>query len=391
MDSVKNRLLAWAVATPIVIGLSLQSANGAQYTSMLNMTVGFEHDDNVRLNEGDEESISGYTLLPEFRLAYETKTFNASLGGKFVFAEFDEEQYNSEDQRLVFRLDKITQVSEFNFEAGINRDSTRTSEILDTGLISEESVRREDAWLSPGWEYRFNQRHSMELIAYARTVDYKTADYADYDYLQLEGSWIYALNLKTNFRAQLLTGDFETDESQPVESDVDSFKIGADSLLTKNLEFEALLGIADVETDYNLVGTSPFDDEVFVFETSLVYTQPSYLVSLEVAKELSPSGNGYLQQSERAELRYKYDLSERSNLQLRTLVGRRESPDNRIDDEREYTDSYISWTYRMFPSWYLSTRYRYRTQDRERIDSSAESNAVFLAVEYRPGLKRWSR
>ena len=133
----------------IALLVATAAANAAEYTAGYRVSMDGEHDDNVRLVEQNAQSISGASIAPGLKLGYRTADVTATLDTKLNFAAYDESAYDSNDQRLQFDVTKTTPRNEFGLQAGMNRDSTRTSELEDTGRVSDEATRHEDYWFSP--------------------------------------------------------------------------------------------------------------------------------------------------------------------------------------------------------------------------------------------------
>ena len=75
--------------------------------------------------------------------------------------------------------------------------------------------------------------------------------------------------------------------------------------------------------------------------------------------EPSPTGNGTLYAKHRLNLGYRYQLTERSNLDLAFLVGRQTALDDRINNDRDYARTSVRMEYRVTEDWYVAGKYEY--------------------------------
>lgn len=402
--------------------LSLLIAGGnvaiaAEYSSAFRIDSSYEIDDNIQLRETNETSIAGYTLSPGLALNYRTPTFSAGLKGTLAFADFDEEQYNSDDQKVALTLTETTQHNVFSLGAGVNRDSSRTSELLDTGRITNTAVRRKDLWLAPSWTHSINPRHAMQFSGRVQQVEYQSDNFADYDYQQLNVTWIMTLSPNNSLHIQVFGNHYENDQRTSVDSNSYGLQMGGVIKISENLSLTGLAGLMKAKTNYEVAGafdteltdsgifetdlansslfnnatTVQFENTTVTLDGSLKYQQQRYSLSLNVSSKTQPSGNGYEQQSDHASMVYRYRLTERTNVQINASYGENASQDNSISDQRNYSSVQLAMNYKLTKTLRVGGRYRFRSQERENTSVSAESNAVFITLTYQPQTQKWSR
>lgn len=379
-------IVATAFAAPL---------HAAEYTAAGRIGTNGEYDDNVRLVESGETSISGASVAPALRLGYRTPDVTASLDAQLNFARFDESDYDSNDQRMVFDVAKKTPRNELALQAGGVRDSTRTSELEDTGRVSNRAVRREDYWIAPSWLTYLSERNALRFGASFHDVVFDSASYTDYTTAAADATWLHILSPRTTLKLQGYLNRFEANDALDTRSDTAGVLAGADFALTQNLKLSALAGLANVETRYDLPPGAPFadrsDENVTVVDAKLDYTQPRWSLSFNVASQTYPSGDGLVQQRHFARASWSYRISELATLRIGALYGKNESVESRYAIDRDYADADIGIDWRLTQSLFLNARYRYRFQDYDYSVGEADGNAVFLGIRYEPAPKRWSR
>ena len=389
---------AMARRLPALIALLAAShaVQAAEYTAGYRVSVDGEHDDNVRLTEQDTQSISGASIAPGLKLGYRTADVTATLDTRLNFATYDESAYDSNDQRLQFDVNKTTPRNEFGLQAGMNRDSTRTSELEDTGRVSDEATRHEDYWFSPRWLTYIGKRDALQFGASAHDVSYDSRSYIDYTTGQGDITWLHILTPRTTLKLQAYFNRYEADNLLSTETDSTGLMAGGDYEVSKNLKLSGLVGISNVESNYDVPQGFPFvvndsSDDVWVADTTLEYTQPRWKLALNLASQTFPSGDGYVQKRDYGRLSYSFRITDMATLRLAALYGQNESVDDRANVNRDYADGEAGLDWRINRSWYLTARYRYRFQDHETSPGDADSNAVFFGIRYEPTTKRWSR
>lgn len=386
-----SRAARWLIATAV----ASSPLHAAEYTAAGRIGINGEHDDNVALVERGENAISGVSLAPALRLGYRTPDLTVSLDTQLNFARFDERDYDSSDQRMILDVAKQTPRNELGLQAGGVRDSTRTSELEDTGRVSRRAVRREDYWLAPSWLTYLSERNALRFGASFHDVSYGSRTYTDYTTAGVDVTWLHILSPRTTLKLQGYLNRFDVGDALDTLSDTAGMMAGADFALTENLKLSALAGAAKVETRRDLPPSVPFsrrsNENVTVVDARLDYTQPRWSLSFNVASQTYPSADGLIQQRRFARAAWSYRLSELLTLRLGALYGQNESVERRFRIDRDYADADAGIDWRITQSLYLNARYRYRFQDYDNAPGDASGNAVFFGIRYEPVPKRWSR
>jgi opacity protein-like surface antigen len=249
-----SRAARWLIATAV----AASPLHAAEYTAAGRIGINGEHDDNVALVERGENAISGVSLAPALRLGYRTPDLTVSLDTQLNFARFDERDYDSSDQRMILDVAKQTPRNELGLQAGGVRDSTRTSELEDTGRVSRRAVRREDYWLAPSWLTYLSERNALRFGASFHDVSYGSRTYTDYTTAGVDLTWLHILSPRTTLKLQGYLNRFDVGDALDTRSDTAGVMAGADFALTENLKLSALAGAAKVETRRDLPPSVPF-------------------------------------------------------------------------------------------------------------------------------------
>jgi hypothetical protein len=393
--SRQRRVLITVMSALLISGTGVK-AN--EYSFEYGLEAGYEYNDNVQLSAEDELEISGGRFAIPATLSTRTERLEASLDGELLFSRYDEDAWDSDDQELRGQAAYQLERGEVDGYAGYRRDSTRTSEFLDTGVTGLEARRRETASVGGSGNHMFTEKNGLIGGLDYEDVDYDSLLLQDFQYLSGYAGWLHQWTERTRFRLQAYASGFDNDANVITDTEVETETVGAqfgfDSTLSESLSTSLLLGWANVDTEYSVeLGQPPEDDESdsLLLQGSLSYRAERHRIKATVNSEPRPSGSGNIVENHSLGLDYRYQLSERSNFDMRLDAGQRSTLDDRIDNERDFARVLLRVDYRFSQSWYLAGSYRYSWQDQERATDSADANAINLSVIYRPEKRAWSR
>jgi predicted porin len=429
--------------TPALCALTLavitaNSALAAQYSAETRIKIGGEWDDNVQLNSNDDQEIkvSGYNVTPKLNLGMRTERLKAGLDTELRFSRFDSEEpdglnqetnFDSDDQLVKVYSNYKLLKGELRANARLDRNSTRTSELEDTGVIGLNADRREAMNVALGWTHEFTPRLSTSLDASYEKTEYEVERLNDFDYYGVSNTWTYSLKPTFGVFTRLFANRYEAEDlsrvvgtvfgfglpidNAEVEADSYGLMLGFNSAASETLKYSIALGGGRSETQFDSPSlSSPLippaeaaafretrSENNFFADASLTKQGTRWSTTISAYSRLNPTADGYLLQTNRASLSGNYRLSP-----LATLVGSytyldSSADDERIQNDREYHAAQVGYRHKLTERWYVQLDYRFRTQEREvrnaapDADIKADSNAVIFSVEYTPAIKTWSR
>lgn len=378
----------------LVTACSIHSvAMADEYSAGYSVDLSSEYDDNIKLTTSDERTLHGFTVAPEFYIASESERLETSLNTRFDFSRFNISGYNSDDQYLKGDLAYKFERAQVGLNAGFTRDTTRTSETLDTGRVADSAIRKESVSLGGSWGYQLSEIDSLQASISQRRLDYASDSYTDSTSNSGSMAWLHSASERTLLRVMFYLSEFEGESTAEIESDSYGVQFGVDQKLSEQLEFSVLAGSAHVETHYGVGGLFSSDNtsDTYLVDSSLTYRAPRYSVSLGLSRQTSPSGDGYLIAYDRLRLNYNYRVTERSNLYSSLLYQQSDALDDRINNNRDYSALSVGYGYSLTEEWKLSTRYNFEHQEREAVAGEAESHGATVSLTYEPQASSWSR
>ncbi len=384
------------------LAMTIICANNAHaekwyFEPTINLRLGY--DDNVRFTTQFEESAFSSFLNADTRFGFRTEVSDVKFGVALDARRYEgQSDLNTDDQSISMDAAYRAELNKFQLETDFKRDSTRTSELLTTGFVSE-TFRRNALSLHPSWQRTLNERTSLQLGYSYSDIDYDDKairrGFVDYRYDVADLGVVYNLSEKTNFQASLGMAKYEADN---IFSESTSYwiQLGLIYQFTERLSGTALIGPRHTDFDFQdrFGQKESSSDDGFIMDLSIAKKYETYTIEGGLSSSQTPSGSGTLLRTYNAKLKLHGALSERLNYSVGANFNRNESTSGfRNNQDRDYVvfEPRISW--RATRWWKLTGSYRYRWQDRSGSDSeTAVSNAIFINLHYvwpRESLSRW--
>lgn len=390
--SLRNRIFVGITVNALFV---CAGAHADEYSVKYGVSADYEYNDNVRLTPDDKSSISGGQVALPVSFASRSERLTSSLDGTLEFSQYDDSGYDSDDQNLQGKIKYLLERGEVEGYAGYKRDSTRSYEFDDTGLVGASATRVERLDLGGSGSTFFTQRNGITGGIDYGQVDYQSPRLQDYRFTSGYGGWINQWNERTRLRLQGYFSRYDNDDGPiNVESDTFGLQVGFDSDWSERLSASLLAGWAKVETNYDSQQTPPPDDDStgLLLEGRLTFREERYEVEAKVINEPQPTGSGTLYARSRLDLSYLYQVSERSNFDLALILGQQSAVESAINNDRDFARIRLKLDYRITGDWYVAGTYQYSYQDREQESGDASSNAVYLSLIYQPEKQFiWSR
>jgi hypothetical protein len=371
------------------------SSRAAEWSIEPSMSVRGEYHSNLLLALEPQLSTYAYWISPAVRLMGATETLQVSSRLAFDYVEYYGER-DAKIYNLHFPLSVQYRQSRslWEFNGGLNRDNTLRSELIETGVVLTFAQR--NAWsAAPAWTYSLTDRLS------ARTsYQYQKADYATgsqrvflFDYEVHTASETLSYNLRETDTVRL-TGLF-TRFSLPdrnLVADTYGAQMGATHAFSDHLTLSASGGPLFITNRLDTsIGTLEDTSTVWVFNGNLTQKFDRGNLSLEIARDIFPSGFGLLIRKDHVLLKGSYQITDH----LTFSVGGQASVINPVATNELFTggarfretrffyiDPHFRWHFDEY--WAADVGYTYSRREIDGADRSGESHAVRLMVTYFP-------
>lgn len=347
------------------------------------------YDDNLLLNPDTKISSFGLISTPRLELERTSPTSTVTLTGSFPYSTyFDHSDLNAADQLINLNADKaLSERSSVAFVGAFAHDTTLRSEqdITDRFLAKEVRFTRWDA--SPSWTYLLSPVDRATFGVSYSDVDYSSNDKTDYRYYGPQISYQHQLSDLAAVTGSLNFNRFEPDDVSHTRTNVYGGLLGYSYKPTERLSVSGALGMSynvtesDTQPDDNSVGFRlKFDFDYEAFDDTSV--------NLSLSHDSEPSGDGKQLTRNRANLGFKYRLTELTTFGLNTqytdnddYFGVQTGP-NQQQGLSRYFSVAPSVTYKFTEELSLVAWYQYRHKMFQSSGGTATSNAAFLTVRY---------
>ncbi|WP_101758718.1 hypothetical protein [Oceanicoccus sp. KOV_DT_Chl] len=443
MKLFTNKILALAAAGALI---NAAVVDATEYALEPSVKVSTEHNNNYRLQVDNTESLFGYTVTPSINGQINEENWNVALDIDLDFSRFNRTELNTDDQNVNLSYVKQGETYYVNVFAGLVRDTTRTSEIEDSGRVGIVD-RHENYSLGTSSAYIFDESNRLNFSVSAVESKYDAIGRTDYQYFQGQLGWEHTLTEKLslsviantsiikyepvdalvafqqtiNFFGQLIPiGDPEIfQQSRESTTDSAGWTAQIDYKLTEKLKFTASYGESDTETSYEISDpenacSRAEQDPLFIplnfnfcslvdpessvanWDVNTEWANERQELSLTYSNSLQPSSDGVVIESERVRLKWAYAITQHGRIAFDSTWGENKALDEPLNSDvssvnRTFLNAVIRYRHRFAERWYANVALRYNNQEREIFSGVAESGAIEVSVKYQPVQQSWSR
>jgi len=418
----------------------LGSANNAAATDYLidfDVNTNGVYDDNFRLTDGDEITLSGAEVAPKLLFGASTEQQKFNFASRLRSARYDDDQFDTDDQFATIDYSYQFERSSVGLNADFVRDSTNTSEIVSSGRISNQAERHTRYALSPSWTYALNESNSLTLNARYSKDNYDGRGYIGYDNLQSNLDWNYLINERWSLMARASFSRFETEDrsfflpyyiiidfgggpqaipigiteqSSATTTKSNGALLGVKYIWSEQQTLTLLVGSSHQKTEYSLKDPEGICGQYFsalcvrenqsgsslTLDGSWTWQSERNQLELSATKSTQPTSDGEAVDQSQLTGSWRFSLTELQKLAvILQAVRNRELSDSdanvRSALNRDYESATIEYAYQLTEYWSVNASYRYRTQEYPDFDNSASGQTVSLGVRYHPQQWHWSR
>jgi hypothetical protein len=263
--AVQRRLQSGRVYIAALLVLCAGPVAATKYSAGGSVRLEGIYDDNIQLVTDDPDAVVGTRLTPSFSAGMATETRTFTVDGSLWFRRFDLQQYNSDDQQMRLGFVQRWEHDQLTLRVQGTRDSTLTSETLDTGRVGDVT-RHEEYSASPSWTHTLNERNLVTLSGTYMTSRYGNTRFTGYDYWQAELRWTHILNDRLKLFLVGSHSNYESEarllptqilpsslwQSSATTSIDDGVQIGGEYALSERLIASGLIGRSNNRTSYDV-------------------------------------------------------------------------------------------------------------------------------------------
>lgn len=346
----------------------------------------------TRSSEADSEWWSDSTAL--LKVGGRTPNLEVQLNSVFDYAYFPETRsLNSADQ--TFNLSATYQLERATLGLGADfiRDTTRTSDVYDTGLFIGANKRRELYRVGPTWTFQMSPLDTFNAYGDYTSVSHQTKNLDSYAQINGGLGWARQLTARTQIQARLSGFHFHTGARGNRETNFAAIEIGGTHDLSERWQASLFAGPRYVWTD----GTLRSGPQDVRQRTSDRYNSAGYVLNANVryqagertalvadaSRDIAPgTTTGIIQQTMAFGLFLNHQMLEKVAVDLSGRYSIQENVGGGKSFRRDFVTFSPSARWRLTEDVSLGCSYRFRWQKYKQSGEIANSNAVFATLTY---------
>ncbi len=395
------RIATTAVCAVLILVLQTGISGADEWSLTPSVQLRNQYDDNIFLSVDDPVSTWGGSLSPLIDLRKRTTTGFLGVGARLIFDRYAEDEIRDTNlQLLTFSGRSNTRLSRYDLTGSYRRDTTIATVSaapedddddigqavdapdVDASLV-ETQIRRSRLSLRPQWTYSLTRLTSLKLSYSLNSTTYSDdagTSLEDYRRYRISAAITHRLTQGDQLSVNVGAGTYKSPD-RGSETDDYSLSVGLSHNYSPLLRGNVTVGVRSSTTTFNDVE----DDSTGGSLTASLVKKSTELTTyrFQAGRNLYPSGAGTLVLSDQLQARVLRQITPLLSFSLIAHGYKNRSPDffsGSVD--RLYYDLEPGFRYSLTRLWSIDGSYRYRWQEYDTQADSADSNAVFLAINY---------
>jgi hypothetical protein len=384
------------------------------------VTLSTDANDNARLNDdGDKKSSSRTALDAGLTLASFTERSTLTFEPRVTtdaYADSADSELEATEYYVAAAGRRNGQKVGIGFNTVFQREGILNAELEDatptdpdsqdpgdvnTGRLVQFNENREQMRVRGNLDFTLSPRSTFNFQVERQSVDYSASDSltalsrrSDYDFDRLSMGVTRRVDTRNVVSATVFTSNYE---ASAYANQTDS--VGVEGRFTRPLSqtwsFNFRAGVQ--RSDYAFLDptTSRLVDNAdtnYTFGAGVRNRGERGSVNFDVVHAVNPAANGFLSVRDETSAYYRYELTQRLQMQLGARLSRTQTLDNAfLDDERDYARIELGFERALSRQLFLGFGYDFTRQ--EFVNESSEdftSNTFMIGITYR-GMSRQDR
>lgn len=370
-----------------------QDARAAEWSLEPSMSVRSEYHSNLLLAFGPQQSTLGYWISPAVRFTGATESLQVSSRMSADYIQYyggrDTTIYNVNFPLSVLYRD---QRSTWGFNGGLTRDNTLRSELLQTGVVLAFAQR--NLWsAAPSWTYNVTERVSAQSSYQYQNAEYENAglQFGLIGYQVHTGSQALSYKIRESDSVQItgLFTRFLAPERNDTVTDTYGVQIGGSHAFSEHVTLSASGGPRFISNRMSIASRSLEDHStVWVFNGKLTRRFERASLTLDIGRDIFPSGLGLLVRTDHLSANASYELTDHISVSLSgqaSIVNPVASGAlSGLSRDTKFFNLGPQINWRVDEYWSVETGYTYSRRELEGIDQIGQSHAVRFMITYLP-------
>jgi hypothetical protein len=284
-----------------------------------------------------------------------------------------------------------TERETFGFDGGFTRDNTLMGELKQTGVVLAFTQR--NLWnLAPSWTHALTERVSLQAGYQYTNATYENGaqlGLVDYTVQAASGGILYQSSEVLQTRLSGSYTNFNAPQGGNIRSQIYAAKLSFTYNFSESITASAEGGPSFVQSAVGPASARMYANQtVFVASGTLRKSWIDAALQLEAAREINPSGFGFLLQTDRVGMTFSKDFSEQWAASLNGSVLFSSGitseavpvtfPTNRFI----YVTPQVTWKFSQW--WNLAVSYTYANRHVESLNQTGFANVASVMLTYFP-------
>jgi len=378
------------------------AALSEQWKLTPSITLEERYDDNIKLTTDPHESVTG-TLL-KGKVGFSRLTENSGVTGRIHLdlSDYSGDEVakdNNSNLHLSLASHYGTELVRWGLNGSFKKDTTlRNIEFIDdepdfdiddgvdSGIVNVD-IERNAAVLTPSWEYKLDERTTLNAGYSYLDVSYKDnpsgSGLFDYDQNSVSAGIFYKLSERDTINARVGFLHFQSPGN--FDNKVDSYDF---TLGYKRNFSEILSGSIDFGANYTEQESSVLNTDTggYILQLKLNRKTEVKRFSVSLGHDLKPSGSGSVVETSQLKLKMVHNFSRRLSGGIAArYFDRKPLVSTQGNTERYFSiEPSIKWKFDRW--WTVAGGYRFRSNENANNIDTAESNAVFVSLRHNKSL-----
>lgn len=359
----------WRCATLLLFSFSANTNAVAEQSVAIPLT--FEYESNPTLSSTNEQPVSRFVLVPDYSVLINqgTEQWVAKASVRFERSSDQAISQDRNDPSLNLGWTHNYETGQFGLTTLLNEQSTRVSEVTDSGLLSGDNTRKTRA-LSANWLNSLSERASLNLNSSVTKVEFDglvTAGLVNFRNESFDTSFNYTLSEQTEVSTQLFYSRYKPEGANVLNSETQGFNLGITWNVNEKFNMDVSAGTNEVK--------STTRTKSWQAALNMQYTTQRTNSQFSLSRSLSPGSTGSINESNQMIAGWSYNLSEKEELIFSGRWGQNLSPSTIETKSLE-----AKYTRQISLLWNFSLSGIHRNRDD--AATSVSSNSIMAGLIY---------
>ena len=357
------------------------------------------YDSNVRMRQENQAQGSFfYKIIPVLTMAHKTDVSSIRADALYGTQTYSDLQgFDQDIQNYSLNGNYFTERFTWGIDLNYSIKPTRNNAFQDSGNFDSNAESTSKS-VAPTVTYRINETDSLTFAPSYSTTNFDKAqgsNFRDYTSTDFNLAWQHMWTERYASSASFFYSMFESQTGNNIfvqDFSYDSYGINLSNTYSwsERLKLSGTVGARQTASKGAALGGSINGDSIgFLASFNADYTGDNYTTYLSFNRSLQPSNQGRLQEQTALDWGFNYKLTQNvsASFNFDYLQSSQVNQANQSERENIVIQPGINW--HISPEWTLSGNYRYRMQDRDKVDAAdptntrfAESHLVMFTINY---------